>query len=194
MESNPWMFITFLFHWSCFLPETAAAGLCFLQYCNLNTRRSKFILGISLFLGLSIPQYFREFETFYGFGPAHTRSLAVCRLNYRVTQPSYYKYNFHTDHDLNLILSIEISVQCHCQRDILLARDCCCHTCLPSRLHAPLLGTPCEEGQGLAVVGEIQVLQAWWQKRGVLRSTIWYEQVLPLALGEVTMRGWSGGR
>ncbi|VAH95456.1 unnamed protein product [Triticum turgidum subsp. durum] len=55
---------------------SAAAGLCFLQYCNLNTRRSKFILGISLFLGLSIPQYFREFETFYGFGPAHTRSLA----------------------------------------------------------------------------------------------------------------------
>uniref|UniRef100_A0ACD6A4G5 Uncharacterized protein n=2 Tax=Avena sativa TaxID=4498 RepID=A0ACD6A4G5_AVESA len=55
---------------------SAAAGLCYLQYCNLNTLRTKFILSISLFLGLSIPQYFREFETFYGFGPAHTRSLA----------------------------------------------------------------------------------------------------------------------
>ncbi|KAI4998544.1 hypothetical protein ZWY2020_053886 [Hordeum vulgare] len=55
---------------------SAAAGLCYLQYCNLNTLRTKFILCISLFLGLSIPQYFREFETFYGFGPAHTRSLA----------------------------------------------------------------------------------------------------------------------
>jgi hypothetical protein len=60
-----------------FLHETAAAGLCFLQYCNLNTLRTKFILSISLFLGLSIPQYFREYEVFYVFGPVHTHSPAV---------------------------------------------------------------------------------------------------------------------
>uniref|UniRef100_A0A0E0KHQ9 Uncharacterized protein n=1 Tax=Oryza punctata TaxID=4537 RepID=A0A0E0KHQ9_ORYPU len=53
-----------------------AAGLCFLQYCNLNTLRTKFILSISLFLGLSIPQYFREYEVFYVFGPVHTHSPA----------------------------------------------------------------------------------------------------------------------
>jgi nucleobase transporter 1/2 len=56
---------------------SAAAGLCFLQYCNLNTLRTKFILSISLFLGLSIPQYFREYEVFYVFGPVHTHSPAV---------------------------------------------------------------------------------------------------------------------
>uniref|UniRef100_A0A0D9VXR0 Xanthine/uracil/vitamin C permease n=1 Tax=Leersia perrieri TaxID=77586 RepID=A0A0D9VXR0_9ORYZ len=54
----------------------AAAGLSFLQYCNLNTLRTKFILSISLFLGLSIPQYFREYEVFYVFGPVHTHSPA----------------------------------------------------------------------------------------------------------------------
>uniref|UniRef100_A0A0D9ZBX3 Uncharacterized protein n=1 Tax=Oryza glumipatula TaxID=40148 RepID=A0A0D9ZBX3_9ORYZ len=58
------------------LLATAAAGLCFLQYCNLNTLRTKFILSISLFLGLSIPQYFREYEVFYVFGPVHTHSPA----------------------------------------------------------------------------------------------------------------------
>ncbi|KAJ1294555.1 hypothetical protein BS78_01G154000 [Paspalum vaginatum] len=55
---------------------TAGAGLCFLQYCNLNSLRTKFILSISLFLGLSIPQYFRIYEMFFGFGPVHTHSVA----------------------------------------------------------------------------------------------------------------------
>ncbi|XP_048436008.1 putative nucleobase-ascorbate transporter 10 [Pyrus x bretschneideri] len=39
----------------------AAAGLGFLQFCNLNSFRTKFILGFSFFLGISIPQYFREY-------------------------------------------------------------------------------------------------------------------------------------
>ncbi|OAY81139.1 Nucleobase-ascorbate transporter LPE1, partial [Ananas comosus] len=52
----------------------ASAGIGLLQFCNLNSLRNKFIIGISLFLGLSIPQYFREYETEAGFGPVHTRS------------------------------------------------------------------------------------------------------------------------
>ncbi|KAK3149655.1 hypothetical protein QOZ80_3AG0220490 [Eleusine coracana subsp. coracana] len=55
---------------------TAGAGLSLLQYCNLNSLRTKFILSISLFLGLSIPQYFRVYEMFFGFGPVHTHSVA----------------------------------------------------------------------------------------------------------------------
>ncbi|TVU45585.1 hypothetical protein EJB05_05075 [Eragrostis curvula] len=55
---------------------TAGAGLSLLQYCNLNTLRTKFILSISLFLGLSIPQYFRVYDMFFGFGPVHTHSVA----------------------------------------------------------------------------------------------------------------------
>ncbi|CAD6214106.1 unnamed protein product [Miscanthus lutarioriparius] len=54
----------------------AGAGFSFLQYCNLNSLRTKFILSISLFLGLSIPQYFRVYEMFFGFGPVHTHSVA----------------------------------------------------------------------------------------------------------------------
>ncbi|TYK19608.1 putative nucleobase-ascorbate transporter 10 [Cucumis melo var. makuwa] len=38
-----------------------SSGLGFLQFCNLNSFRTKFILGTSFFLGLSIPQYFREY-------------------------------------------------------------------------------------------------------------------------------------
>ncbi|KAG5110002.1 hypothetical protein JHK82_039225 [Glycine max] len=39
----------------------ASAGLGFLQFCNLNNFRTKFVLGFSFFLGLSIPQYFTEY-------------------------------------------------------------------------------------------------------------------------------------
>lgn len=69
-----------IFHCSetCLLFATAGAGLSLLQYCNLNTLRTKFILSISLFLGLSILQYFQVYEMFFGFGPVHTHSVAVC--------------------------------------------------------------------------------------------------------------------
>lgn len=50
----------------------AGGGLSFLQFCNLNSFRTKFILGFSLFLGLSVPQYFNEFTVTSGHGPVHT--------------------------------------------------------------------------------------------------------------------------
>lgn len=40
---------------------SASAGLSFLQFCNLNSFRTKFILGFSFFMGISMPQYFREY-------------------------------------------------------------------------------------------------------------------------------------
>ncbi|XWS54670.1 hypothetical protein CRYUN_Cryun10bG0108400 [Craigia yunnanensis] len=52
----------------------ASAGLSLLQFCNLNSFRTKFILGFSLFMGLSIPQYFNEYLLVSGHGPVHTRS------------------------------------------------------------------------------------------------------------------------
>ncbi|XP_002510081.2 putative nucleobase-ascorbate transporter 10 isoform X2 [Ricinus communis] len=39
----------------------SSAGLGFLQFCNLNSFRTKFILGFSFFAGISVPQYFREY-------------------------------------------------------------------------------------------------------------------------------------
>ncbi|KAL8130367.1 hypothetical protein V2J09_019522 [Rumex salicifolius] len=51
-----------------------SVGLSFLQFTNMNSLRSLFIIGVSLFLGLSIPDYFMEFTTGAHHGPAHTKA------------------------------------------------------------------------------------------------------------------------
>ncbi|KEH31856.1 nucleobase-ascorbate transporter-like protein [Medicago truncatula] len=55
-----------------FFAYVGSGGLSFLQFCNLNSFRTKFVLGFSIFLGLSIPQYFNEYTAINGFGPVHT--------------------------------------------------------------------------------------------------------------------------
>ncbi|XP_052183594.1 nucleobase-ascorbate transporter 6-like [Diospyros lotus] len=55
-----------------FFGYVGAVGLSFLQFCNLNSFRTKFILGFSIFLGLSIPQYFNEYTAINGYGPVHS--------------------------------------------------------------------------------------------------------------------------
>ncbi|XP_059635460.1 nucleobase-ascorbate transporter 7-like [Cornus florida] len=57
-----------------FFAYVSSAGLGFLQFCNLNSLRTKFILGLSFFLGLSVPQYFKECQLSSGVGPVHTHS------------------------------------------------------------------------------------------------------------------------
>ncbi|KAM7464600.1 hypothetical protein LguiA_032721 [Lonicera macranthoides] len=57
-----------------FFAYVGSAGLGFLQFCNLNSFRTKFILGFSVFMGLSIPQYFNEYTAVKGYGPVHTGS------------------------------------------------------------------------------------------------------------------------
>ncbi|XP_057420043.1 nucleobase-ascorbate transporter 6-like [Lotus japonicus] len=57
-----------------FFAYVGSAGLSFLQFCNLNSFRTKFILGFSVFMGFSIPQYFNEYTAFKGYGPVHTRA------------------------------------------------------------------------------------------------------------------------
>lgn len=56
-----------------FFAYVGAGGLSFLQFCNLNSFRTKFILGFSFFMGLSVPQYFNEYTAINGYGPVHTR-------------------------------------------------------------------------------------------------------------------------
>ncbi|KAL6209960.1 hypothetical protein ACLB2K_020898 [Fragaria x ananassa] len=53
----------------------ASAGLGLLQFCNLNSFRSKFIIGFSLFMGLSVPQYFHDNLLTSGHGPLHTHQI-----------------------------------------------------------------------------------------------------------------------
>ncbi|XP_042491400.1 nucleobase-ascorbate transporter 1-like isoform X1 [Macadamia integrifolia] len=47
-------------------------GLSFLQFTNMNSMRNLFITGLSLFLGLSISQYFVQTLISFKHGPVHT--------------------------------------------------------------------------------------------------------------------------
>lgn len=46
----------------------------------MNSMRNLFIAGVSLFLGLSIPEYFREYTTAAFHGPAHTKAGWVSQM------------------------------------------------------------------------------------------------------------------
>jgi len=67
------------------LSFVGSGGLSFLQFCNLNSFRTKFVLGFSIFLGLSIPQYFNEYTAINGFGPVHTGARWVWLYGYLFT-------------------------------------------------------------------------------------------------------------
>ncbi|AET04262.1 nucleobase-ascorbate transporter-like protein [Medicago truncatula] len=60
----------------------ASVGLSFLQFTNMNSMRNLFITGVALFLGLSIPEYFREYTIRALHGPAHTKAGWVSFLFY----------------------------------------------------------------------------------------------------------------
>lgn len=60
------------------MDKTGAVGLSFLQFCNLDSFRTKFIVGFSVFMGLSVPQYFNEYTVIAGYGPVHTHARWVC--------------------------------------------------------------------------------------------------------------------
>ncbi|XVE69993.1 hypothetical protein DITRI_Ditri10aG0036100 [Diplodiscus trichospermus] len=51
----------------------AASGITFIQFANNNSMRNIYVLGVSLFLGLSIPQYF-SMNTSDGHGPVRTNA------------------------------------------------------------------------------------------------------------------------
>lgn len=53
---------------------SASVGLSFLQFTNMNSMRNLFITGVALFLGLSVPEYFREYTLKAFHGPAHTNA------------------------------------------------------------------------------------------------------------------------
>lgn len=57
-----------------------SSGLGFLQFCNLNSFRTKFILGFSIFMGFSIPQYLEEYQLSSRPGHVHTNSGPVHTL------------------------------------------------------------------------------------------------------------------
>lgn len=52
----------------------ASTGISFIQFANNNSMRNLYIIGLSLFLGISVPQYFREFSISAGHGPVKTNA------------------------------------------------------------------------------------------------------------------------
>ncbi|KAF4390359.1 nucleobase-ascorbate transporter 3 [Cannabis sativa] len=50
----------------------AASGISFIQFANCNSMRNLYVLGLSLFLGISIPQYFVMSTASDGHGPVKT--------------------------------------------------------------------------------------------------------------------------
>ncbi|XP_028091127.1 nucleobase-ascorbate transporter 1-like [Camellia sinensis] len=50
-----------------------SVGLSFLQFTNMNSIRNLTIIGLSFFLGISIPQFFNEYQTFHR-GLVHTNA------------------------------------------------------------------------------------------------------------------------
>ena len=78
----PFKYDLFTFFFSIFPRNTGSAGLGFLQFCNLNTFRTKFILGFSIFMGFSIPQYFNEYTAFKLYGPVHTHARWVTSFSH----------------------------------------------------------------------------------------------------------------
>uniref|UniRef100_A0A7C8Z5A3 Xanthine/uracil/vitamin C permease n=2 Tax=Opuntia streptacantha TaxID=393608 RepID=A0A7C8Z5A3_OPUST len=57
-----------------FFGLVGSVGLSFLQFTNMNSMRNLFITGVAMFLGLSIPDYFREYSALALHGPSHTRA------------------------------------------------------------------------------------------------------------------------
>ncbi|CAH9144591.1 unnamed protein product [Cuscuta epithymum] len=56
-------------------PLMSSGGLGLLHYCNLNSLRTKFILGFSFFMGLTVPQYFNNYVITTHHGPVQTSSI-----------------------------------------------------------------------------------------------------------------------
>ncbi|XP_073059505.1 nucleobase-ascorbate transporter 3-like [Primulina eburnea] len=52
----------------------AAVGISFIQFANSNSMRNIYVLGVSLFLGISIPQYFVMNTDMSGHGPVRTNA------------------------------------------------------------------------------------------------------------------------
>ncbi|KAI5415822.1 N-terminal acetyltransferase [Lathyrus oleraceus] len=55
--------------------SSGAVGISFLQFTNMNSMRNLIIIGLTLFLGISVPQFFDQYWTNSRHGPVHTNAL-----------------------------------------------------------------------------------------------------------------------
>ncbi|KAL5125577.1 Nucleobase-ascorbate transporter 1 [Glycine soja] len=52
----------------------ASIGISFLQFTNMNSMRNLIIIGLTLFLGISVPQFFNQYWTLSRHGLVHTNA------------------------------------------------------------------------------------------------------------------------
>lgn len=57
-----------------FICLSASVGISFLQFTNLNSMRNLIIIGLTLFLGISVPQLFNQYWTPARHGLVHTNA------------------------------------------------------------------------------------------------------------------------
>ncbi|KAG2278299.1 hypothetical protein Bca4012_041383 [Brassica carinata] len=97
-----------------------------MQFCNLNSFRTKFILGFSVFLGLSIPQYFNEYTAIKGYGPVHTGARwALCFHIVKVLEFVAKKESLQLPHGFtalqvllgNIREALQVICLCNCPTD-----------------------------------------------------------------------------
>lgn len=50
----------------------AAIGISYIQFTNNNSMRNLYVLGLTFFLGISIPYYFWSYNSLVGHGPVHS--------------------------------------------------------------------------------------------------------------------------
>lgn len=53
---------------------SGAVGISSLQFCNMNLQRNIFIIGFSIFMAFSVPEYFEQYTLAAGHGPSHSRA------------------------------------------------------------------------------------------------------------------------
>jgi hypothetical protein len=93
--------------------QTGMAGVGFLQFCNLNSFRTKFILGFSLFMGLSVPQYFNEYTSVAGFGPVHTHARWVRSSLNQISVLLQWEQQSDNPTDSSILIVLPIAHPCH---------------------------------------------------------------------------------
>ena len=177
-------------------------GISILQFANMNLTRNIFVVGFSIFMGLSVPEYFREFTLRAGHGPVHTHARWVSvpllkmvdiMLTHRRVFYNYFLTTFETFLLLwkllciltfminqlsdNVCCCFDCPVQRHPQHLFLFCRDCGLHSGVSARHHSD---TPCfKEGQGNAMDTEVQALPARSPELRVLQIASRPAQVLP---------------
>ena len=140
-------------------------------------------MGFSLFMGLSVPQYFNEYTSVAGYGPVHTGARWVRELELALhVIPLHIAADTRNGFSLTIDFWMPPAVQRHDQRALLVeAIRGGAGGLLPGQ-HDPGAGQRREEGQGLPLVGQVPELQDGQPKRGVLLAALQSQEVFPFRL------------